>query len=271
MFVALKVRDLKTPPRGEAVGERSEGDRAEGGTDEVQLLRRARVRGLRHMSHRDKNHDQREREVDEEHQAPGGDLDEPAAKERPDGAGQTGKPRPGADRTHPVLGGERRLQDRQRPGRQQGGADSLQGPGRDQEADARGEPAQQRRQREPRHADDEDPAPAEAVAKRSAEQDERGERQRIGVDRPLQRGGARVELLADAREGDVDDGAVDEGQSRPQNRREQDPAPGRLAVAQAARHQSDGRSVSGKQTMNRVSPGSDSTVSSPPCRATTMR
>ena len=46
-------------------------------------------------------------------------------------------------------------------------------------SDVRGEAAQRRGEREPDGADDEDPPPAEPVGQRAAEQDERGQRQRV--------------------------------------------------------------------------------------------
>ena len=83
-------------------------------------------------------------------------------------------------------------------------------------------------------AGEEDPAASEAVAERAAEQDERGERQRVGVDHPLQAGGAGAEVGTDRGQRDRDDRGVEEGHARPQNGGEQDPPPGRLAVPQVS-------------------------------------
>ena len=62
---------------------------------------------------------------------------------------------------------------------------------RDEHRDVRREPAEQRRQREPDDADEEHPPPAEPVAERAAEQDQRGQGQRVAVDGPLQAGERR--------------------------------------------------------------------------------
>ena len=56
----------------------------------------------------------------------------------------------------------------------------------DEHLDVRRRAAQQRRGREPHGADHEDPAPAEAVAERAAEQDQRREREQVAGQHPLQ-------------------------------------------------------------------------------------
>ena len=122
--------------------------------------------------------------------------------------------------------------------------------------DVRGQPAGERRQREPRHPDEEDPPTAEVVAQRPAEQDERRQRQRVGVDRPLQIAEARVELGADARQRDVDDGAVDHhdpgaqhgGGEHPAACRRAHPQPARLGHSRTVgRPYESGRSPSGDE------------------------
>ena len=90
------------------------------------------------------------------------------------------------------------------------------------------EAAQQRGEREPHGADDEDPAPAEPVAERAAEQDQAGEREQVAVGDPLQLGQARVEVLADGAQRDVDDGAVEQRHPRAEDGRQR-PPPGRGA------------------------------------------
>ena len=110
-----------------------------------------------------------------------------------------GQPRPGADRRGPVRAAERRGDQRQAAGGQQRAADALQGPARDEQRKVRRQPAQQRRHREPRHADHEHAAAPEPVAQRAAEQDQRGQRQGVGVDGPLQAAEARAEVRADPR------------------------------------------------------------------------
>ena len=127
------------------------------------------------------------------------------------------------------------LQDRQAARRQQRAADALHRAGGHQRLDVRREPAGQGRHGEPDGADDEDPPAAEAVAQRAAEQDQRGEGQRVGVDRPLQPGHAGVQVLADLGQRDVHDRGVDEGQPRPEHRGGQHPPGPRLAERQPGR------------------------------------
>ena len=50
-----------------------------------------------------------------------------------------------------------------------------------------------------------------AIAERPAEQQQPGERERVGVDDPLQAAGARVQLPVEGGQRDVDDGRVQHG------------------------------------------------------------
>ena len=68
---------------------------------------------------------------------------------------------------------------------------------------------------------DEHPAAAELVAEAAADQEQGDERQRVGLDHPLLAGEADVEAVADRRQGDVDDGAVEEDDGRAEDRRDQ--------------------------------------------------
>ena len=62
------------------------------------------------------HHHDRDGEVDEEDEAPGDGADEEAPDEGADGGGDPAEPRPGADGPALVVGGERGLEDGQRPG-----------------------------------------------------------------------------------------------------------------------------------------------------------
>ncbi len=130
----------------------------------------------------------------------------------------------------PVLLSERRLEDRQTPGGEQGATDALEGARRHENSDVGREPAQQRRGGEPHDADDEHPSPAETVTRGASEQDERGQRQRVGVDRPLETGEVRAQVLADHRERHVDHRGIEEGHAGAENRGREDPASRRLVV-----------------------------------------
>ena len=180
-------------------------------------------------------HAQRERQVDEERQAPRDAVDQVAAHERTDGSGDAAEPRPHAHRGRPVIGVERRRDDGQAAGDEQGGAHPLHRAGGDEDPDVRRQAAQDRGGREAGQAQEEHALAAVPVAERAAEQHERAEGDEVGVHHPLQLGGARVEVLRDGGQGDVDDRAVEEGDPGAEHRREEDPPGGGRAHAHASR------------------------------------
>ena len=59
------------------------------------------------------------------------------------------------------------------------------------------------------HPDREHPLAAEAVAERRAGEQQHRERERVGVDRPLEAARGRAEVVADDREGHRDDEVVE--------------------------------------------------------------
>ena len=155
----------------------------------------------------------RDRHVDEEGRAPGNMFDEPAAHDGADGGGDGGEGGPGADRVAAFVFREGGGDDREAAGDEQRAADSLHCAGGDQLRDAGREAAPDGREREERDADVVNPAAAEVVAERSADEKQRGEEERVGFDDPLHVDGGGVECGLERREGDVDDGAVDEGEA----------------------------------------------------------
>ena len=80
------------------------------------------------------------------------------------------------------------------PGREQRAADALEHPRRDEDLDVRRDPAAERRDREPRRADHEDPPAPVAVAERTADEDQRREREQVAGEHPLEVGDADVEV-----------------------------------------------------------------------------
>ena len=72
-------------------------------------------------------------------------------------------------------------------------------------------------------ADREDAAAPEPVAERAGGEQEGGERQRVGVDDPLQAGEAGVQFALDVGQGDVDDRDVEQQHER--RDRDQDEGP----------------------------------------------
>ena len=75
-------------------------------------------------------------------------------------------------------------------------------------------PQSERREREDDDADEEEEPAAVAVGERAGGQDQRCERERVGVDHPLQPGQARVQVALDVRQRDVDDRDVEQEHER---------------------------------------------------------
>ncbi len=119
--------------------------------------------------------------------------------------------RPGADRAAARLAGEGAAQDGQAVGHQQRRAQPLQAATGQQPAEARRDGADDRRQGEQDQPCQEHASSAEMVTEPAAQQDQRAQRQQVGVDRPGQFRWAGAEIARQRRQGDVDDRAVDEG------------------------------------------------------------
>jgi hypothetical protein len=121
---------------------------------------------------------------------------------------------PDAQRRAALAPGERRGKQRQRRREHRRTADALQRAREVQRRRARRQAAQQRGDGEEAQAGDEHRPPAEAVGQRSGRQQECGERQRIGVDDPLQVLERRAEVLLDVGQRDVDDRHVEQQHER---------------------------------------------------------
>ena len=112
-----------------------------------------------------------------------------------------------------------RGQQAERAGREQRGADALHGARAEQHAAAGRDAAREAREREDRPADQVHALAAVVVADPPAEQDQAAERQQVGVDHPLQVGGAEVQAAPYRRQCDVDDRRVQHHHALPQARR----------------------------------------------------
>ena len=184
---------------------------------------RVRVAGLRHGADRDEHRQRGDRQVDQEDPAPVGVLDQRrrrrTGRSRPRCRSARTRPRspargppatkapwiiarlPGVSSAPPTPWSTRAAISTSGLGAMPHSSDAA---------------------REPDGPDHEDPAPAEPVAQRPAEQDQAGEREQVAVGDPLQLGEARVEVLADGAQRDVDDGAVEEGDARAERGRRDD-------------------------------------------------
>ena len=161
--------------------------------------RRLRVAGLGHVPQRDDHDEHGQRQVEQEHRPPA-PLDQPAAEERADRPGDPAEPGPRADRRAPGPAPRNDAGDqREAARRQQRPADALQ---RAAPRSAAPGSARARTAATPARtsdADDEHAAASEVVAQRAAEQDQRGQREGVGVDGPLQAGEPGVQVRADRR------------------------------------------------------------------------
>ena len=89
-------------------------------------------------------------------------------------------------------------------------AEALQRAGGDQQRAGVGDRARQRRQGEQRHPDQEHAPASQQVGRAASQHQESGERERVGVDHPLQAGGREVQPVAHRRERYVDHGDVED-------------------------------------------------------------
>src|SRR5207245_930328 len=94
-------------------------------TDQVDAAAAGRVGAFGDMSNSDDCDDQRQRQVDEENESPGGSLDQITTEEWTDRRCDAAQARPGADGPRPVVMLEAGLNDCQAAGRQQRAAYAL--------------------------------------------------------------------------------------------------------------------------------------------------
>ena len=165
--------------------------------------------------------DDDERDVDREDQPPRDRIDEIAADERADHGRDPGPGRPRADRRAALAGRERGDDERERARGEQRAERALQRAAGDQQLDARRDGAQHRDDAEAGDAEREDAPLAEDVAERAADQDQRAERQQVGVRDPLLPGQPAAEIVANRGQRDVDRRGVQPGDERAHDRREQ--------------------------------------------------
>jgi len=116
------------------------------------------------------------------------------ADQRTDRDGQAGQPAVDADDRAAALGGVGGRQDRQAERQDGRAADALHGAGGDQHGHGGRQRAGGGGEGEQRDASGEDPAPAEPVAERGGGDDACGERDAVGVHRPLQGRQADMEV-----------------------------------------------------------------------------
>ena len=111
--------------------------------------------------------------------------------------------------------------------------------------------AQRRRAGEDDHPEHDHLAVPGRVRQAAAEGEEGGQRQQVGVDRPLHAAARQAQVVLDRGRGDRDDGLVDEGHRDREDHRRQDQAPRPAARSAADAHRvlpSAGHSIAGFQS-----------------------
>ena len=154
------------------------------------------------------------REVDQEDPAPARAVHEHAAHQRPDRQRGAGDRAPDAEREGALRALELVREQRQRRGEHRRRPDPLRGAREVEHEPAARRRAQGRADGERDQPGGEDGAAAAAVGERARRQQRRGERERVGVDDPLQLREARVQVGPDRRQRDVDDGHVEQQHRR---------------------------------------------------------
>ena len=170
--------------------------------------------------------------VDKEHRSPP-EMGEQHAPDDGAQSGQAGHAGPQPDGLGPLPGvGEHVGQDGERRRHDEGTACAHARPGEDQDVGRFGERREQRSGAEHGEADDEAAVTSEAVTEAPCRQEQPGEDDGVGVDDPLQlaRRGAEASLgglLGQCRQGDVEDGVVedDDEQAHAEDRQRHPPVP----------------------------------------------
>ena len=185
----LGARPADVVGAGERPDERDDAGGDEPDSDEVEPLRRAVALGQQPKA--EEHGDDADRDVDPEDPVPVDALRDRAADDRAHRDGETREAAVDPD-DHPApLGRESRRQDREAQRQHDRAAEPLHRPGDDQLGQVRRQRARDRGDREQRQPDGEDLPPSEPVAERGGGDDPGGERDAVGVQRPLQRGETR--------------------------------------------------------------------------------
>ncbi|MEZ5137592.1 MAG: hypothetical protein R2711_02070 [Acidimicrobiales bacterium] len=191
------------------VHERHEPDDAEQGAQEVEGLLVGVLRAGYEGSAQDEGGDDHGH-VHEEHRAPVEVLEQEARRHRADGGAATRDAGPHGDGLGPLVGGEDVGEDRQRRGHHEGRGDAHDRPGGDDHPGGVGRGGEDGAAEEDDEAGLEGALAAEAVAEGAGGEQEPGEHERVGVDHPLQRAGAGVQLARQGGQRHVEAGVADD-------------------------------------------------------------
>ena len=151
-------------------------------------------------------------------------FNQPAADNWTDSGRDSAESRPGADRSAAIGIVKRCTDDGEAAWDEEGGADPLQRAPNDEETCGRREATQDRRGRKRRDAEEEDALAAELVAHRAPDQNQRTQKQRVGLDHPLDVRDRRPKAVLKCWQRDVDHCRVGERHARADDGRGQSPA-----------------------------------------------
>jgi hypothetical protein len=177
------------------------------------------------LGHDPQDEDHREdhdRHVDGEDPAPRGRVHELAADQRSEHGADAAPGRPRAYRLAALLRREVGHDDRQRRRGEQRAGHALKRAGRDEDLDRRRQRARDRGDAERPDAEREHAPLPEDVAQRAADQQQRAERDEVGVGGPLLARQPAAEVLLDRGEGHVDHRAVDRDDGGAEDGRDED-------------------------------------------------
>jgi hypothetical protein len=167
------------------------------------------------------NGGQHQRNVEPEDQPPAGGVGDEAADERPDAEAEHQEARPRGDRPCPALRRRAEVDGGERARHQECRRQALQGAPGKQHGFRPGDRDEARGGAEQRHADHRGKLRTEPPRHLAAEHDKGGGDDEVGIDRPLDAGGAKAELAAHARQRRHDRGAVGANPEHRQARRPQ--------------------------------------------------
>ena len=209
---ARAVEDLGARPAQLVAADQAPDDPEHAGADEadagqVELARRPVALGQ--PGQRERHEQDADRDVEPEDVLPREALDDGTADDRAERDREPADRSPGAEREPALRRRHRSREDRQRQRHHDRAAEPLHGAGDVEHLDVRSERGGDRGEREDADADREHPPAPEAVTERGAGEEQDGEREGVGVDRPreaLERG---VEVEADHGDRGRDDEVVE--------------------------------------------------------------
>ena len=153
-------------------------------------------------------------------------LNEPAAEEGPQRRHDRGSAGPGANGLTAAVFVEGGTDNREAAGNEERRADSLNAAREDQMMDGRGNTATGGGEGEDHNTEEENPAATIQVAEGASDEDQGGQQEPIGFDDPLDIDDRCVKAGLESRQGDIDDGAINERDAGTEDGRGEDPGSG---------------------------------------------